>query len=360
MRIAIRVNSSSEIGGGHVMRCLSLAEAFAIREHEVIFINSDLIGNINSVIKDKGFKQINLIDSGTEFKDIDKIESANHQTEDANRIVKFCNEERIDLVVLDCYNYDHVWERIVKSNFPLMVVDDFPSRNHECHIFLDSTFGRKAIDYKNKVSAKEFLVGSKYLPIRNEFCLIRSGDEPKISDQIKKVLLTMGSVDKHNTLHRILILLTEINFNISDIEVTVLAGSSNTNLKSLQNISSNSFSKLTIIPNSKNVSDLMSNSDLIVTAAGTTLWECFCLGVPSIAVKTASNQQSNIDVCLKDNLSKVCDINKNFEVAFTDAFMELLLKSEIRKELSSNAFDAVDGKGAMRVVRLIESYYEAI
>jgi hypothetical protein len=63
---------------------------------------------------------------------------------------------------------------------------------------------------------------------------------------------------------------------------------------------------------------------------------------------------------LKDNLSKVCDINKNFEVAFTDAFMELLLKSDIRKELSSNAFDAVDGKGAMRVVRLIESYYEAI
>ena len=56
MRVLIRTDSSAEIGTGHVMRCLTLAEALRGREAEVTLICRDLPGNISAAIKDLGFE----------------------------------------------------------------------------------------------------------------------------------------------------------------------------------------------------------------------------------------------------------------------------------------------------------------
>lgn len=360
MKIAIRVNSSDEIGGGHVMRCLSLAKAFETRHHEVIFITSNLQGNINLIIEDNGYRQFVLTEESKAFLDIDKVADEKDQLKDAENVLKIFQKENIDMAIVDCYNLDYKWESVIKDKYPLMVIEDFPSRKHDCDIFLDSTFGRDKSEYSHKISYEEVLIGVNFIPIRDEFCKERNVDPPNISKKVRQILLTMGSVDKKNTLLSILNILEKIKLSISDIKFNVLAGSSNKNINSLMKFASVSSLDLNIIPSSNNVSKLISASDLVISAAGTTLWECFCLGAPLLAVKTASNQQSNVEICKRENLSKTCDIDNNFSENFSSTFLELINNFNIRKELSLNAFNGVDGNGAIRIIKSVEKYYETI
>jgi len=55
MRIAIRTDSSTQIGVGHGMRCVALAEELRVRGMEVCFIMRDLPGSIHALIRSQGF-----------------------------------------------------------------------------------------------------------------------------------------------------------------------------------------------------------------------------------------------------------------------------------------------------------------
>ena len=50
MKVVFRVDSSSEIGIGNIMRCLSLADKLKQQNHEVVFVCRALPGNINLLI----------------------------------------------------------------------------------------------------------------------------------------------------------------------------------------------------------------------------------------------------------------------------------------------------------------------
>ena len=52
------------------------------------------------------------------------------------------------------------------------------------------------------------------------------------------------------------------------------------------------------------VAELISNSDLVITAAGTTVWEICCLGVPSVLVAVEDNQLQSIQKFI-ENIFKI-------------------------------------------------------
>src|SRR3989338_5420731 len=56
MNIAFRVDASCLMGSGHVMRCLTLAEALKLCGHHVIFICREYPGNLIHFIQQKGFE----------------------------------------------------------------------------------------------------------------------------------------------------------------------------------------------------------------------------------------------------------------------------------------------------------------
>ena len=55
MRIAIHSSSGTQVGGGHVMRCLSLAMASRGSGHEARFISTDVAGHLGDRISQAGF-----------------------------------------------------------------------------------------------------------------------------------------------------------------------------------------------------------------------------------------------------------------------------------------------------------------
>jgi len=60
MKITFRVDASVQIGSGHVIRCLTLAQALCDRNAECTFICRELNGNLISLIKERGFTVFTL------------------------------------------------------------------------------------------------------------------------------------------------------------------------------------------------------------------------------------------------------------------------------------------------------------
>ena len=60
MDFIFRADSSSDIGTGHVMRCLTLANALNAVGHNCSFICKKHNGNINSLIRDNNFEVYEL------------------------------------------------------------------------------------------------------------------------------------------------------------------------------------------------------------------------------------------------------------------------------------------------------------
>ena len=55
MKLFIRTDASIQIGSGHVMRCLTLADELRERGGEVYFVCRELPGHLGQVLADQGY-----------------------------------------------------------------------------------------------------------------------------------------------------------------------------------------------------------------------------------------------------------------------------------------------------------------
>ena len=56
MNVVFRVDASIDIGSGHLMRCLTLAERLRVSGHEVAFVSMDLPGSMFELLESKKIK----------------------------------------------------------------------------------------------------------------------------------------------------------------------------------------------------------------------------------------------------------------------------------------------------------------
>ena len=265
--ILFRVNSSYEIGIGHIMRVLVLANQYP--NDNIIFACEDLNGNINEKIVEQGY-HIEVINSN----DIEEIN---------NIIIK----NNIDMIVLDIYTVNYKFEKKLKDthkNLIILSLDD-TYQKHYCDILLNHNIGANKEKYKNLVPVKcEIRCGEKYTLIRDEFI---------IEKNILDVLVMMGGSDASNLNIKILNILEKF----SNLRVCIITTKANKNIEKLQAYTyNNPLIKLFI--NSNKIAQLMKNSDFIICTN--------YMNIPIIAIKTSSNQR-NLYQFLKDNNYLVLD-----------------------------------------------------
>jgi len=155
-KIAFRVDASLKIGTGHVMRCLTLAEALRDRGCESTFICREHPGNLIDLISERGFTALGLPavdvaqDLGLELNLPPHAAwlGADWRT-DATQTRKAIGDVTADWLVIDHYAIDERWERKLRPACRrLMVIDDLADRNHDstcCWIKIWSKAGRTAI-----------------------------------------------------------------------------------------------------------------------------------------------------------------------------------------------------------------------
>jgi spore coat polysaccharide biosynthesis predicted glycosyltransferase SpsG len=133
----------------------------------------------------------------------------------------------------------------------------------------------------------ELCIGSEYIPIRSQFI----DCEYSVRDEVRNVLITTGGGDAENIAGKIL---EELYDNNDKLNYDLIIGKFNPNLKVLQQMAE-VHPQINIHVDVKDIASLMAQSDIAITAGGTTVYELAALGVPMICFSYAENQEKLTD-----------------------------------------------------------------
>lgn len=295
MKIAFRSDASTQIGIGHVMRCLTLADVLAAQGAETVFLSADLPGNVLDMIRSREHSVIALPRPEIPSEGLSFYETwlGTGIKDDAAQVRAFLDEMQPDWVVMDHYALDHEWVvGAVPSGTAVMVIDDLADRSHACDILLDQNLGRTEADYSDLVSdGTKILAGPQYALLRPEFSTARSGSLDRRKDgKLIHILVSMGGVDKDNVTEAVLDILKDI-FIGKNIKITAVLGITAPHLEAVQATAQTLGVETEVLSNVEDMAALMATADLAIGAAGSASWERCCLGVPTLILVIADNQR---------------------------------------------------------------------
>jgi UDP-2,4-diacetamido-2,4,6-trideoxy-beta-L-altropyranose hydrolase len=297
MRVVIRVDASLQIGSGHVMRCLTLAQTLKNNRFEVVFICRKLHGHLIEKIAREGF-HVHELSAHNKKNNIDSKLDHSHwlevtQKNDADDCITILNNEEFDWLIVDHYALDHEWQNCLKPHYKrLMVIDDLADRNHQCDILLDQTYGRIEKDYLNRIPMNgQLLLGSKYALLRPEFSDFRiSSLKRRTNSTLNNLLINMGGIDIENVTEEILDHLKASNLG-KELNITIVMGIHSPHLESIKIKASELSQNTKLLVDVQNMAEIMADADIAIGASGSTTWERCCLGLPSIQIAISKNQK---------------------------------------------------------------------
>jgi UDP-2,4-diacetamido-2,4,6-trideoxy-beta-L-altropyranose hydrolase len=272
------------------------------------------------------------------------------QLEDAMQCQEILHHKNVDWLIVDHYALDKNWEQALKNCYKkLMVIDDLSDREHICDLLLDQTYGREPDDYKCLVPETcNLLIGSQFALLRPEFSNWRQRSlERRAKPVIKKIMITMGGIDTENITGQILAALNKCELP-RDIEIIVVLGSSARFLDQVMTQAKVMNFKTMVLVNVNNMAEIMTNSDIAIGAAGTTTWERCCMGLPSLIMVLAKNQQKIADLITKSNAAIIMDVQ---DLEIICEFINKLINQI--GSLIKNSSEITDGSGAKYVSEYI-------
>lgn len=358
MKITFRTDASVDIGSGHVMRCLTLAQALKGNGHTCEFICRAHPGNLITHITDMGF-QVHTLSANAATTSA-TLNSPTHlswlgstQLNDAQETLSILEGAKADWLVVDHYALDAEWEINVQNatNY-LMVIDDVADRPHKCDLLLDQNLGRKKADYEALVpSGCRLLLGTDYALLRPEFTKLRPQSISARNDRnsLTQILISMGGIDKHNITRKVLL---ELNRSALPLEtqICVVMGAHAPWITDIHSLAALLPWHTEVKVSVDNMAELMMNASLAIGAAGSTSWERCCLGVPTILTILASNQREIAKHLVSSKAALLFDPQSQIADNSLPALIEQAQQESTLNQLSSNAARLCDGAGADRVV----------
>ena len=355
------MDASRDIGTGHVMRCLAVANEAKRRDWECIFVLRDPEDGIVEYITSFDHRVKKLISA-----DGEKItyNATSHgdwlpvsQTQDANETVEVICDSQPDWIVVDHYALDATWLLIVeKTKAKIAIIDDLGDRELICDLLLDQNLGASAEKYYGKLPINcRLLLGPTFALLRSEFKDWRDRSlEGRLNRNIENILITMGGVDTGNYTLRTLIELTKSEYAKTCV-FTVVIGSSYPHTDALHEFVEESKLRISVLSNVKNMAEIMSKSDLCIGAGGSTSWERCCLGLPTILFAIADNQIEIAEQLSQKKVAIFSDLS-NLIIDF-ERFFDIP-GIELQRSLSTNSHQICDGLGVPRVLGELEKKFE--
>jgi UDP-2,4-diacetamido-2,4,6-trideoxy-beta-L-altropyranose hydrolase len=318
----IRANSGVGVGLGHLRRCLELSKVLRDNHWSVFFVEPPE-SNAIQLIEHTGFSTIIV----------------NDESESICRSAVGARLLLIDHYELDIQTFASFSERTWK----LAVFDDLGNRLIPVDVVINGSPSAQNMNF-SRLGAEVVLAGPEYQVIRDD--LIHLKPEVDIESP-KSILVTIGAGDPHHLLET-LILLFEKNFCHfgMDIRFNIIVGPQ---VKESY-VTNNEAISIHYSPD--NMAELISTSDIAVSASGQTLMELLFVGVPTVALCLADNQIENIQALESEKcIISAGRVDKNnWEETLVSSLVSLLEDVSLRQKLSINARRMIDGKGAERIV----------
>lgn len=361
MKVAIRVDSSTVIGAGHVMRCLSLADELRSQGAQVSFVCRPHSGHLGGLIAARGYRlvQLELPESGEEGPE----NFAAHagwlgvpwQVDAEETRAALEDMQGVDWLVVDHYSLDSRWEACQRPLAArILAIDDLADRPHDCDILLDQNLNAAgAARYDSLLpESTARLVGPRYALLRAEFASARAG-QARRDGSVRRLLIFFGGVDADNLTGRLLSALEPL-LATRDLSADVILGSASPHAEEVARRCA-ALPALSFHHQVADMARLMVSADLAIGAAGTAVWERCCLGLPSIVVPLAENQLPGLSAIGDCGAAFVAAADLASPDAQVAAILDVLpftLRSPAAlRHQAAQAASLVDAAGCRRVVR---------
>ena len=335
--LLVRADANAEIGAGHAMRCLALAEAWLLAGGRVEFVSAFAAPAIERRARERGIA-------------FHRLSTEPGSGNDAQQSIELARSLSPAAVVLDGYVFGYPYQLALKrAGLKVLCIDDYGHAGDYCaDIVLNQNLWATDRMYERREAHTSLLLGARYILLRREF-LDAGAPDREIRGLARRILVTLGGGDAHNVATKIVEALAHLEMN--GIETIVVAGPTNPHVALLRGAIDRSGLPIELLEETESMSKLMAWADLAVSAAGSTCWELAVMGLPALVVVTAENQEPCAVSLERMGIVRSLGRYQNLDVErVSDAIRALLQSPEERTSMSSHGRELVDGRGAERVV----------
>lgn len=371
MRILIRADASQQIGTGHVMRCLTLADdLLELGLSEIILACRHLPEWLEKIAEQRRIKVARL-GTPASNKDAAFINECAvgarsmtgylswlgvSQEVDAAETLALAQANNADWIIVDHYALDSAWEKVVRGgNRRIFVIDDLANRAHDCDILLDQNFYKSADKRYLHLAPKtcRTLLGPRFALIHRDYREQRAS-RIQHKGKINHILVCFGGADAHGETLKALQALKKTKPD--SVSVEIVTGALNPHEKSIQALASE-MSHTSCHRQVSSLAPLMAKADLAIGAGGVTTWERCALGLPSIAAAIAENQVELLsDMAEAGNIIYLGESAETTADHYAQALADLWSSPGRVQRLSQASAALTDAKGALRAARALYTH----
>lgn len=326
-------DASPVIGGGHVMRCLALADMLTKCGWRCIFACRE--GSAESVPA--------LARSGVVIVNIAA------QAADVPDTLKAIIPEGCEFLVVDHYLRDADHERACRPWAKrIVVLDDLADRPHDSDLLLDQTLGRRTEDYRSLVPAQcKLLLGPNVALLRGAFAVKRNRSLSRARGSVRRVLISPGQTDRANFVG---LALAAAQKALPEAAIDVVLGVATPSTEALIKQTAGDV-ELHLGIDAQEFADLMVSADLAIGAGGGSAWERCTLGLPTVVVIVADNQTEVAAALEHAGAAHVAGRIDDLDARSLANVIEKLCDSpDALTNMSRKAAEICDGRGTFRVV----------
>lgn len=334
--IAFYCEAGTDIGLGHVMRCITLAQELQSKYKAAItFYVSDFDPALTQ-LSQAGFAYYALFQPPCQAPDILIIDMLNSQRIPFN---SFYNLDSTDtkpkmLVLVD----DLHTIKLIDSAIDLVV---------NSQIFVNQS-------YYNEFPKTTKLLGLPYLLLRSSFqkyLIPQKQLEKQQRKQLKNILVTFGGGDRLGSTLKVVNALKKISLPIT---ITIILGAAFPFQKELQEMKDTLPTNINLVYDPNHIEDYMYLADLAFCTAGYTGYELISMGTPLVIIEQEKEQEAIIKKLVAQGAAQ--------SLGYHDQVTEDQIITVIRSYLSAphllvamrkKCFGLIDGKGCERVSRNI-------
>lgn len=329
-RILFVADAGPQVGGGHVMRSLTLARAMAERGATCAFLEAPGV----SPLLDAFAPDIERVPS----QDLSPVE-----------LLAAAGPAAFDAVVFDHYGLAGADHRDIARGRPTLVVDDLADRALEADLVVDCGLERRAADYQGLIPAgTRLLLGPAYAPVRPEFAALRRQTLGRRPQTVSRILVSLGLTDVGGITGRVL---DRLRARIGETALDVVLGGTAPSRAGLERLARRD-PRLTVHVDTPDMARLTAGADLAVGAAGSSAWERCTLALPSLMLVLADNQRPTAKALADAGAAVVVEANDpGFDQVFDRAFLRLFTDPLARARLAAKSAEVCDGLGAGRVAQ---------
>ncbi len=331
-----RADASPEMGGGHVMRSLALAHSLSGRGWDCAFASVPGTEAVVPALEKSKFP----------------VHETKGEPEDAAGLARATGG--VDLLVVDHYRLDREFETASRGwAARIVTIDDLANRSHDADFLVDPTLGRGEGDYQGLVpeGCRVFL-GPGYAPLRPEFADLGGSRDPD-GDPSGRVFVGFGLLDSADAAGWVLEAFSETDPGFA---LDVVLGKGAPHLDRVQALVESLPGGGTLHVEPENPAAVMAAADIAIGASGSTSWERCALGLPSVVLVVADNQEGLARALSQEGaaglLGRVGGVTPE---SLRQAVSALLEDPERRSAMTRAGRRICDGRGAERIAQALSA-----